>query len=94
MSDLLEATAELIGIPSLSHAEHALADLVEERLSGCAWLEVTRLGDNVVARTAFDRPQRLVLAGHLDTVPPNHNEEPNCAQDCYFNQLRRGQMKP
>jgi succinyl-diaminopimelate desuccinylase len=81
MSDLLEATAELIGIPSLSHAEHALADLVEERLSGCAWLEVTRLGDNVVARTAFDRPQRLVLAGHLDTVPPNHNEEPKVEGD-------------
>jgi succinyl-diaminopimelate desuccinylase len=81
MSDLLVATAELVGIPSLSHSEHALADLVEERLRGCAWLDVTRLGDNVVARTASGRPQRLVLAGHLDTVPPNHNEEPKVEGD-------------
>jgi succinyl-diaminopimelate desuccinylase len=81
MTDLLEATAELVGIPSLSHAEHALADLVEQRLRDCDWLEVTRIGDNVVARTALGRPQRLVLAGHLDTVPPNHNEEPKVDGD-------------
>ena len=81
MTDLLEATAELVGIPSLSHAEHDLADLVEQRLRGCDWLDVTRIGDNVVARTALGRPQRLVLAGHLDTVPPNHNEEPKVDGD-------------
>lgn len=81
MTDLVQTTAELVGIPSLSHSEHALADLVEERLRGCAWLDVTRLGDNVVARTALGRPQRLVLAGHLDTVPPNHNEVPKVEGD-------------
>jgi len=80
-TDLLAATAELVGIPSLSHAEGAVADLVEERLRGCDWLEVTRLGDNVVARTALGHPQRLVLAGHLDTVPPNANEEPKFEGD-------------
>jgi succinyl-diaminopimelate desuccinylase len=81
MTDLLAATSLLVGIPSLSHAESALADLVEERLRGCDWLETTRLGDNVVARTALGRPQRLVLAGHLDTVPPNHNAEPKVDGD-------------
>ncbi len=81
MTDLLAAPAELVGIPSLSHAEGALADLVEERLRRCAWLEVTRLGDNVVARTALGRAQRLVLAGHLDTVRPNDNEEPKFEGD-------------
>jgi succinyl-diaminopimelate desuccinylase len=81
MTDLLGATAELVGIPSLSHAEGAMADLVEERLLGCDWLQVTRLGNNVVARTALGRPQRLVLAGHLDTVLPNHNEEPKVDGD-------------
>ena len=80
-TDLLAATAELVGIPSLSHAEGALADLVEERLRACDWLDVTRLGDNVVARTTLGHPQRLVLAGHLDTVPPNHNAEPKVDGD-------------
>jgi succinyl-diaminopimelate desuccinylase len=81
VSDLLEATAELVAIPSLSHAERALADLVEDRLRACSWLQTTRLGDNVVARTELGRPQRLVLAGHLDTVTPNHNEEPKVDGD-------------
>jgi succinyl-diaminopimelate desuccinylase len=81
VSDLLVATAELVAIPSLSHAEHVLADLVEARLRACPWLETTRLGDNVVARTNLGRPQRLVLAGHLDTVTPNHNEEPKVDGD-------------
>jgi len=81
VTDLLAATAELVGIPSLSHAEGALADLVEERLRACDWLDVTRLGDNVVARTTLGHPQRLVLAGHLDTVPPNHNAEPKVDGD-------------
>jgi succinyl-diaminopimelate desuccinylase len=81
VSDLLVATAELVGIPSLSHSERAVADLVEGRLRACAWLEVVRLGDNVVARTTLGRPQRLILAGHLDTVPPNANEEPKVEGD-------------
>jgi succinyl-diaminopimelate desuccinylase len=75
MTDLLAATAELVDVPSVSHHEGALADLVETRLRACSWLDVVRLGDNVVARTALGRTQRLVLAGHLDTVPPNHNAE-------------------
>ena len=81
MSDLLAATAELVAIPSLSHSEGALADLVEERLRPCDWLEVTRLGDNVVARTTLGHDRRLVLAGHLDTVPPNQNAEPKLEGD-------------
>jgi succinyl-diaminopimelate desuccinylase len=81
VSDLLVATAELVAIPSLSHAEQVLADLVEARLRACPWLETTRLGDNVVARTDLGRSQRLVLAGHLDTVTPNHNEEPKVDGD-------------
>jgi len=81
VSDLLDATAELMAIPSLSHAEGALADLVEDRLRACSWLETVRLGDNVVARTAGGRAQRLVLAGHLDTVPPNNNAVPTSDGD-------------
>jgi succinyl-diaminopimelate desuccinylase len=73
MTDLLASTAELVAVPSVSHHEGALADLIETRLRACGWLETVRVGDNVVARTALGRAQRLVLAGHLDTVPPNGN---------------------
>ena len=74
MTDLLAATAALVDIPSLSHDEGAMADLVESQLRACAWLSVERIEHNVVARTTLGREQRLVLAGHLDTVPPNGNE--------------------
>lgn len=82
--DLLARTAELVAIPSVSHAEGALADLVESELAACEWLEVHRLGDNVVARTELGRPARLIAAGHLDTVPPAGNAEPRIVGDaCY-----------
>ena len=73
--DLLALTAELIGIPSVSLDERALADRVEEWCAGIGWLETHRVGDNVVARTDLGRSQRLLLAGHLDTVPPNGNSD-------------------
>ena len=76
MGDLLDATAGLMAVPSVSGHEGVLADRVERMLRSCDWLEVTRLGDNVVARTSLGRSQRLVLAGHLDTVPPDGNAEP------------------
>jgi succinyl-diaminopimelate desuccinylase len=73
-SDLLAVTAELVDIPSVSRHESALADHVAAALAGCDWLRVDRLGDNVVARTSLGRERRVVVAGHLDTVPPNANE--------------------
>lgn len=76
MTDLLAATAELVSIPSPSHGEGALADHLERQLRAVPELQVTRLGDNLVARTDLGRSSRLVLAGHLDTVPPAGNESP------------------
>ncbi len=81
MTDLLAATAELVAIPSLSQQEKALADHVETALSGRRWLDVVRVGDNVVARTRLGRSRRVVLAGHLDTVPPKGNEQPRTEGD-------------
>jgi succinyl-diaminopimelate desuccinylase len=67
--DLLALTAELVAIPSVSHEEAGLASYVEGALEGVPWLTVERVGDNVVARTTLERPSRVVLGGHLDTVP-------------------------
>lgn len=69
MSDLVDLAARYVGIPSVSREERALADEVERALRGARELEVTRVGDNVVARTTGQRPHRVVIAGHLDTVP-------------------------
>ncbi len=67
---LLERAATLVAVGSVSRDEAALADLVEEELASRAHLEVTRVGDNVVARGVGEGPA-LLLAGHLDTVPPS-----------------------
>ncbi|HUR18046.1 MAG TPA: succinyl-diaminopimelate desuccinylase [Acidimicrobiales bacterium] len=81
MADLLALTAQLVDIPSVSHHEKALADHVEAVLGAVPWLEVERVADNVVARTHLGRSSRLVLAGHLDTVPANGNEKARIVGD-------------
>jgi succinyl-diaminopimelate desuccinylase len=81
VGDLLAATRDLMAVPSPSRGEGALAGVVEDALRGCPWLQVDRIGDNVVARTANGHSQRLVLAGHLDTVPANGNQEPRLEGD-------------
>lgn len=68
---LLDLTAELVAIPSVSHNEQAICAYVEAELRKLPWLEVERVGDNLVARTKLGCPQRLILGGHLDTVPPS-----------------------
>ena len=70
VSDLLALTAELVDIPSVSHQESALADRIEAGLREAGHLAVDRYGDTVLARTTLGRTRRLLLAGHLDTVPP------------------------
>lgn len=75
--DLLGLTEELCAIPSVSRDETLLADTLEARLrERVPQLEIDRLGDNLVVRTRFGRDRRLVLGGHLDTVPANGNELP------------------
>lgn len=74
MADLLALTASLVDIPSVSRAEEAITDYLEAQLAPVPWLETVRVGNNIVARTQLGRAQRLLLAGHTDTVPPNGNE--------------------
>lgn len=67
--DVALLTAALMDIESVSGNERALADAVEVALRALPHLEVTRNGDSLVARTALGRTERIILAGHLDTVP-------------------------
>ncbi len=68
-TDVAVLTAALVDIHSVSDHETPLADAVESALRALPRLEVTRIGDTVVARTQFGHDSRVVLAGHLDTVP-------------------------
>jgi len=68
-----ELTAQLCDIESVSGGERALADAIQRALEPCAHLELVRDGDAVVARTRLGRPRRVVIAGHIDTVPVNGN---------------------
>ncbi|MDX6217332.1 MAG: succinyl-diaminopimelate desuccinylase, partial [Frankiales bacterium] len=61
-------TAQLVDIASVSGDEQRLADAVEQALQ-LPHLTVERVGNNVVARTDLGRDRRVLLAGHLDTVP-------------------------
>ncbi|KQV07560.1 succinyl-diaminopimelate desuccinylase [Leifsonia sp. Root112D2] len=68
-----DLTRQLCDIESVSGNEATLADEIEAALSGLSHLEVIRDGDTVVARTALGRAQRVMIAGHVDTVPVNNN---------------------
>ena len=81
MTDLLAATVDLMAMRSVSGDEAEIAGAVHKALAACPWLEVERVGDNVVARTSIGREHRLVLAGHLDTVPPGANAAPRVDGD-------------
>ena len=67
--DAPELTARLVDIESVSGGEEPLADAIEAVLRELPHLDVHRDGNAVVARTDLGRPGRVVLAGHIDTVP-------------------------
>lgn len=69
----VDLTRALCDIPSVSGDEGALADEVARALAPVAHLEVIRDGDAIVARTNLGRAERVIIAGHLDTVPINDN---------------------
>lgn len=72
--DPVELTAALVDIPSVSGDEALIAESVEAALRAQApHLEVARSGNAVLARTTLGRGSRVVMAGHLDTVPVNDN---------------------
>jgi succinyl-diaminopimelate desuccinylase len=68
-ADPVGLTAALVDVESVSGTEKRLADAVEQALRALPHLTVDRDGDAVVARTSLGRERRVLLAGHLDTVP-------------------------
>jgi succinyl-diaminopimelate desuccinylase len=74
LGDVVALTAALVDIASVSGDERMLADAIERVLRIRApHLDVLRDGDAIVARTHLGRPQRVIIAGHIDTVPVNDN---------------------
>ena len=76
-----ELTRALLDLESVSGNERTIADAVHTALSFCPHLHLTRDGDAIIARTEFPplpgaegesaegERTRIILAGHLDTVP-------------------------
>jgi succinyl-diaminopimelate desuccinylase len=68
-ADAAELTAQLVDIESVSGAEGPIADAIEAALRALPHLTVDRDGHAVVARTSLGLAERVILAGHIDTVP-------------------------
>jgi len=69
----IDITRQLCDIESVSGNEKQIADAIEAALEGAAHLTVSRHEDAIVARTNLGRDKRVVIAGHIDTVPINNN---------------------
>ena len=70
--NLVELTLDVCNIESVSGSEAALADAVFDALGQFDHLEVMRDENCIVAKTNSSL-ERVIIAGHLDTVPPNGN---------------------
>jgi succinyl-diaminopimelate desuccinylase len=84
LADPVELTRALVDLRSESREEKEIADCVEEVLRQAPHLSVDRLGNTVMARTELGRGRRVVLAGHLDTVPINDNFPSTMQDDLIF----------
>ncbi|MGW0463990.1 succinyl-diaminopimelate desuccinylase [Streptomyces sp. NPDC003027] len=88
-------TAALVDFPSVSGTEKPLADAIEEALRALPHLTVDRYGNNVVARTRLGRSERVILAGHIDTVPiadnvPSRLDENGVLWGCGTSDMKSG----
>jgi succinyl-diaminopimelate desuccinylase len=82
--DPVVLTRTLVDIESVSRDEKVIADCVEDVLTTAGHLSVDRIGNTVMARTDLGRDQRVVLAGHLDTVPINGNFPSRMVDDLIY----------
>ncbi len=72
-ADVVTLTRQLVDIESVSRDEKLIADAVYGALSRLPHLTVTRRGHTIVAHTDLGHSERVIIAGHLDTVPLNDN---------------------
>ncbi len=91
-SDVVDLTAALVDIESVSGNEEAICGAIEAALVDVPWLQLWRHSNSLVARTALGRPDRVVIAGHVDTVPVNANL-PSRVDDGYLHGLGSCDMK-
>ena len=66
-------TLDLVNIASVSQDEQAIADSIQAALVEVKHLKVSRISNSIIAQTNFGANQRVVIAGHFDTVPANNN---------------------
>jgi succinyl-diaminopimelate desuccinylase len=71
--DAVQLTEDLVNIESVSGNEALIADAIQDALVELDHLSVQRFGNTIVARTELGRDERVVIAGHIDTVPLNDN---------------------
>ena len=81
-ADVVTLTQTIVDVESVSRNEQHLADLVEAALRALEHLEVTRIGNSVVARTDLGLGERVVIAGHLDTVRSTTTCRPATTAPC------------
>ena len=85
--DVVQLLRALIDVESVSGNETKIADLVEQALQQYDHLNVLRDGNVVFARTELDRSERVVIAGHLDTVPVAGNLPSWTSQDSHGREI-------
>jgi succinyl-diaminopimelate desuccinylase len=73
LADPVALTRALVDVESVSGDEKRITDAVEAALRTAGHLDVQRVGNVVRAATSLGRPTRVILAGHLDTVPLHDN---------------------
>ncbi len=82
LGEILDLAERLVRIPSVSRSEKEIADFIEDLLGACPHLALTRIGNNLVAENHVGRARRLLLAGHLDTVPPHPDSVIRRRENC------------
>ena len=72
-ADVASLTETLLNIESVSRHEGEIVAAIEEALTALPHLQTRRVGNSLIARTDLGRADRVVIAGHVDTVPLNDN---------------------